>query len=124
MTEQATKIVVTPSQAELALGSTLQLSVELLNRQGESVDVDGSEANLPEFKHRTRTSQRNGVSHGKQPCSECLKHGWNCGGRSFIPIRREWKNLYLRFIGDYGTARVLRARCATQFRQGRLSTVR
>ena len=42
MTEQATKIVVTPSQAELALGSTLQLSVELLNRQGESVDVDGS----------------------------------------------------------------------------------
>lgn len=75
MSEQATRIIVTPANAELPLGETLQLSVELLNRQGESVAVDGSKLTFQSSNTVLAQVSATGLVTASNPVANALNTG-------------------------------------------------
>lgn len=75
MSEQATRIVVTPANAVLPLGENLQLSVELLNRQGESVAVDGSKLTFQSSNTALAQVSATGLVTASNPVANALNTG-------------------------------------------------
>lgn len=80
MSNQATKITVSPANAELPLGEILQLSVELFNRQGESVAVDGSKLTFQSSNAALATVDQTGLVTAVDPTENAL----NVGGQVSI----------------------------------------